>query len=110
MHFRYLQGLHSWIKLLGGGAGGLSGYMYECVWIFELFDMLFFVLLVLVLLLVLAQRWLCICMFGCVVLLLVFVLLFFPGAGMQVHVGACTVVLALFVSGCVCVHMSAAGV
>ena len=74
--FRYLQGLHSWIKLLGG-AGGLSGYMYECVWIFELFDMLFFVLLVLVLLLVLAQRWLFICMFGCVVLLLVFVLLFF---------------------------------
>ena len=69
-----------------GGAGGLSGYMYECVWIFELFDMLFFVLLVLVLLLVLAQRWLCICMFGCVVLLLVFVLLFFSWGW---HAGAC---------------------
>ena len=43
----------------------------------SLFDMLFSVLLVLVLLLVLAQRWLCICTFECVVLLLVFVLLFF---------------------------------
>ena len=29
---------------------------------------------------------------------------------MQVHVGACTVVLALFVSSCVCAHMSAADV
>ena len=38
----------------------------------RLSDMLFSVLLVLVLLLVLAQRWLCICTFECVVLLLVF--------------------------------------
>ena len=77
-------------------AGGLSDYMYGCVWIFEPFDVLFFVLLVLVLLLVLAQRWLCICIVGCVVLLLVFVLLFFSGAGMQVHIGACIILFVCF--------------
>ena len=48
--------------------------------------------------------WVC-CFIACVCSVV-----FFPGAGMQVHVGACTVVLALFVSGCVCAHMSAADV